>query len=263
MSRKLLAILAALLVAVSLCACNNEEEKNTEGDTIDMPSETGTGEKESTNETETDEHGNEVGTGAAAEIGDPGEYNYTECSETVYVNNPNSAVTLRSATYEAKDSVAHGTELKRIGLSMDKANYWSKVVYEGNEYYVASRYLTTVKDADEGFVEVTKTVVINDKTGSMNVRNVPSMESTVIGHVSAGVKIKVIAENTVTGWYKIEFVNNENVASIGYIASDAKYFVQPETEASTSVTTEKTTETTGETTSETATETTTEASTGK
>ena len=201
MSRKLLAILAALLVAVSLCACNNEEEKNTEGDTIDMGSETGSGENGSNDETETDEHGNEIGTGAATEIGDPGEYNYTECNETVYVNNPDSAVTLRSATYEAKGSVAHGTELKRIGLSSDKGNYWSKVTFEGNEYYVASKFLTTLKDADEGFVEVDKTVVVNEQTGALNIRNLPTFEgSAIVGYANAGVEIKVIAENTETGW---------------------------------------------------------------
>ena len=51
-------------------------------------------------------------------------------------------------------------------------------------------------------------------------------ESTIIGYAVAGKDIKVIAENTTTGWYKIEFVDVDGKTLTGYIASDAKYFVQ-------------------------------------
>lgn len=262
MSRKLLAILAALLIAASLCACTDGgEEETSENNTIDINQETGNGENDTT-EGETDELGNEIGTGST-EIGDPGEYSYTECNETVYVNNPDSAVTLRSETYEAKGSISHGTQLKRIGLSTDEANYWSKIEYNDQEYYIASKFLTTINtnNPDEGFVEVEKTVVVNANTGSLRIRNIPSMESSVIGHAEAGNDIKVIAENTTTGWYKVEFVDANGVTSTGYIASDTKYFVEPETEASTTAATEATTESTSVT--EAATETSTEAPAGK
>ena len=217
MSRKLLAILTALLIAASLCACNNGENEETTDDTsININQETESKADESDNET--GEHGSEIGTGST-EIGDPGEYSYTECSEVVYVNNPASAVTLRSETYEAKGSVPHGTQLTRIGLSTDEANYWSKIKYNDEEYYVASKFLTTIdaNNPDEGFVEGEKTVVVNDSTGSLNIRNVPSMESTVIGHAIAGTDIKVIAENTETGWYKVEFVDANGETAVGYI----------------------------------------------
>jgi hypothetical protein len=184
-------------------------------------------------EKETDEQGSEVGTAASTEIGNPGEYSYTECDQTVFVNNPGSAVTLRTAEYVSKGSVAHGTELRRIGLSTDEANYWSKVIYEEKEYYVATKYLTTLSNPDEGFVDVDKTVVVNEKTGSLNIRNLPSMESTIIGHAVAGKDIKVIAENTTSGWYKVEFKNNEGNTATGYIASDAKYFETATTETTT------------------------------
>ena len=116
MSRKLFAILMALIIAASLVACNGNEtsaETTTEA---------------TTDEQATNEEGETVGTAAPTEIGDPKDYTYTECDQAVYVNNPDSAVTLRSAEYEAKGSVAHGTELRRIGLSTDEANYWSKVI---------------------------------------------------------------------------------------------------------------------------------------
>lgn len=259
MSRKLLAILAALLVAASLCACNNNEEETTDDGKINVNEETDTTSDES--DSETDEIGSEIGTGSS-EIGDPNEYSYTECDETVFVNNPGSAVTLRSETYEAKGSVPHGTELKRIGLSTDEANYWSKVTYNNEEYYVASKFLTTINtnNPDEGFVDVEKTVVVNATTGSLRIRNIPSMESSVIGHAEAGNDIKVIAENTETGWYKVEFVDANGETAVGYIASNPEYFVEPETEATTESATEAETEAASESDTETTTEAPTESS---
>lgn len=164
------------------------------------------------------------------QIGNPGEYNYTICDETVYVNNLGSAITLRTADYEAKGAIPHGTELKRIGLSTDEANYWSRVIYEGETYYVPSKFLTDIKNPDEGFVAVDKIVVVNDNTGSLNIRNLPTYSgSVVIGWALAGEETKVIAENTESGWYKIEFVNYSCETVIGYIRSDANLFVTDNT----------------------------------
>ena len=232
MIKKILALLLVLLLSVALFACNETEEDTTDDGKIDIETQDTNAEGET---------GDEVETGStSAEIGDPGEYNYSERNETVYVNNPDSAVTLRTADYEPKGSIAHGTELKRIGLSTDGANYWSKVIYEEQEYYVATKFLTTIKNPDEGFVEVSKTVQVNDKTGSLNIRNIPAMESTIIGYADAGKDIKVIAENTTTGWYKIEFVDVDGKTLTGYIASDAKYFVQDKNAATEVDTTEAT-----------------------
>ena len=250
MIKKILALLLVLLLSVALFACaDNEEEQTTGSGSINVE---GTDDDTST-ETEGEETGSEIETNKAeVEIGDPGEYSYSECNETVYVNNPGSAVTLRTAAYEPKGSVAHGTELKRIGLSTDEANYWSKVLYQENEYYVATKFLTTMQNPDAGFEEVSKTVVVNEQTGSLKIRNIPTMESsTVIGYANAGKDVKVIAENTETGWYKIEFVNADGETVKGYIASDAKYFVSKKaetetgTEAGTEANTEANTESTG------------------
>ena len=227
MKKRLLAILAAL-VALLVCtslfvACNDEGTENDTSGGINI------------GETDTNgnviESGNEIGTGNQnVEIGDPGDYNYTECDQTVYVNNPDSAVTLRSEDYEALGSIAHGTELRRIGLSTDEANYWSKVIHNEKTYYVATKFLTTIKNADEGFVEIEKTVIVNDQTGSLNIRNLPTFDgSQVIGWAVAGTEYKVVAENAETGWYKIEFTpyGSDEVA-YGYIKSGADNFVKQE-----------------------------------
>jgi hypothetical protein len=72
------------------------------------------------------------------------------------------------------------------------------------------------------------------------------MEGTVIGHVVHSVEITVLAENTETGWYKIEFTNASNEKAIGYIAPNSEYFVKDKnetTETSTEANTESDTET--------------------
>ena len=240
MKKRLLAVLAtlvALMMCISLFACT---DNNTEDDTNDK-----------INVVETDENGNviesgdEIGPGNQnTEIGDPNEYDYIERDEAVYVNNPGSAVTLRSEDYEAKGSVKDGTELRRIGLSNDEANYWSKVLYNGETYYVASKFLTTIKDPDEGFVEVDKIVVVNDETGSLNIRNLPTTEgSQIIGWAVAGAETKVVAENSEIGWYKVEFTpyGSDKVA-YGYISSDKDFFVVTEDDADENATTGSTAE---------------------
>ena len=234
MNKKIIAIIAAvalvLVVALvaTLVACNNDQNPEESGSQVELPS----GEEDNGN-------GNGNGNGnTTAKAGDPGEYEYTACNETVYVSS--SAATLRTADYEAKGSVAQGTALVRTGISKartdvanDEAGYWSKVTYEGETYYVASKLLTDIKDPNEGFVEVNKTVVVNEKTGSLNIRSLPSTTgSEVIGYAIAGVEITVIAENTTSGWYKVQFVAYSGETMTGYIASDAKYFEGTEEESS-------------------------------
>ena len=222
MNKKIIAIISAvalvLVVALvaTLVACNNGEQNGNEsGSQVELPSESEGG----------------SGNGGSTTIGDPGEYEYTACNETVYVSS--SAATLRTAEYEAKGSVKQGTALTRTGVSTDEAGYWSKVTYEGETYYVASKLLTDIADANEGFVDVTKTVVVNEKTGSLNIRTLPTtMGSEIIGYAVAGTEITVLAENITTGWYKVQFVAYSGETMIGYIASDAKYFEGAQEESS-------------------------------
>ena len=67
---------------------------------------------------------------------------FTECNEKVYVVDV-EAINLRSApNYDASSkaiSVEFATELDRIG----KSDEWSRVIYNGVEYYVVTKYLST------------------------------------------------------------------------------------------------------------------------
>ncbi len=214
------ALIVAIILVASFAACNDSNNPNEtdSSNQVDLPG-------DGTEDSDESDSGNT----APSEIGDPGEYSYNDCNETVYVNNPGSAVTLRSETYEDCGSIPHGTELKRTGLSTDDANYWSEVVYDGETYYIASKFLTDIENPDDGFVAVDKIVIVNEQTGSLRIRNLPTfVGSAVIGWAKAGEETKVIAENTETGWYKVEFTAYGGEKMTGYIKSGADNFVPDE-----------------------------------
>lgn len=264
MTKRIIAIIAALLLALSLFACTEPEqtEETTTGNKIEIPTTAG---ETTADETESEEVETTVETNNN-NGNNPGNFGYTDCNETVYVyiiydeeNKGGDSVTLRAADYTYVTTLKVGDKVTKIGVSDDADGYWSKVIVGNKTGYVASKFLTKINVLDPaGFDNVTKTVNINPLTGSLNVRDIPSMSSNVIGHVSDKAPVKVIGEETVEGWYKIEFVDANNETKIGYIASNAEYFVQDKettaetTEAATEeITTEAVVETEAESTSET------------
>ncbi len=242
MSRKLLAILSALLIAASLVACNNGgDEETTDDSKIDINQETGTGKENS--DDETDELGSELGTAAPSEIGDPGEYSYTESKGTVYILHANGAVNLRNADNSIFKSFNNGTELKKLAVSTD--GEWTKVEYEGEEYYIISSGVTSLANLDEGFVEESKTLVL--EADSLKIRIAPDYENThdPIGFYQKGNEVKVVAVNTSNPdepWYKVEFVAYGGETKTGYVSAASKHYVGEETEANTEAATEASTE---------------------
>ena len=154
----------------------------------------------------------------------------------MYVYAQSGSVKLYMADKSVFVSVQNGTELTRIGISTGADGYWSRVLYNGQEYYVLTESLSKLSTLDVGFVATQKTVTINDQTGSLSVRSIPTNEGgSIMGYVVAGVSIKVVAENTTDGWYKIEFIPGGSEELMhGYISSDPKYFVdEAETETDT------------------------------
>ena len=247
--KKLLAIITALLLVASLCACNNnDEEETTTNNKIEIPG--GTDASGSENGDESDESDEET-TAAATKVGNPGDYEYTTLAtpETVYVRSATGAANLRDANYKKVGSLENGVAVERVGVSTDADGYWSKVVYQGNTCYIASKFVTSIADPDAGFTACDKTVYLKEGVGSMNVRDLPSMEeSEIIGHVLEDAPIKVVAENTTDGWYKVEIKDYEGNTITGYLAANPKY-VEVDTEAATTqATTESTTEATEATT---------------
>lgn len=224
MTRKFIAIFAAILLTTSLCACNGtsgDGEETTGGNKINIgtEAESDTGAEEGS-ETDTAES-EEATTEAEVEI------TFSEQKDTVYVIHSSNQVHLRSEPNmldgTQKGVVANGTELQRIAISSDGA--WSKVVYDGAEYYIGTACITTLKDLDAGFTATSKTLTL---AGSLYVRIAPSMDNEAIDTLYKGDVVTVVAENTETGWYKVTF--DGTYASEGYIVSDAKYF-EAETDA--------------------------------
>ena len=239
MARKILAITIALLMAVSLIACanGNEEESTSTDNTINIPEEstTGTG-------SENTETGTETGNGGSVIDEAPGNLTYDALAtaEDVYVLHQNGAVNLREADNSIFKSVANGTALKRIAISKD--GVWSKVLYEGKEYYIVTKAVTTFADVTTGFVAVDKTLTTKNP---INVRIAPVVTETngvvtqdnVVGTFEAGESVKVIAYNAELGWYQVEF--ECDYEGPVFIRANDDYFVETSTtEESTTATAE-------------------------
>ena len=231
MNRRLLAIISALLITASLCACaDNNEEDTTDTNKIDISNnETGTGENE------TDEQGSQINPPVADKA--PGELEYTAKDGKVYILHENGAVNLRNADGTVFKSFDNGTEFERIAVSKD--GEWTKVKYEDKEYYVVTNCVTDLADLDEGFAKVEKTLKL--KTAALSIRMSPETTGRVVGYYNEGDDVKVIAENTTIGWYKVEFTAYGGATAIGYVASDAKYYEADETTEETTTAPEEST----------------------
>ena len=207
MNRKLIAILTALLLSASLCACGdkNPENDTQSGNKININTEAPAG-----NENESVENTTEATTT------EPVELVFSEKKDTVYVISSTNQVNLRSEPVvtdaTARLVVDNGAELQRIAISQDGS--WSKVIYNGDEYYIKSTYVTTLKDLNEGFTEVSKTLYLTVE--SLYVRIAPDMGNEAIDTIYKGNKVEVVAENTESGWYKIKFAGT--YATEGYVA---------------------------------------------
>lgn len=145
---------------------------------------------------------------------DPTTMVYTPVNQTVYtisnaslkpVANPNDA--------SAALPLGAITEMTRVGIH----TVWSKVNYQGAEYYVATALLTTDDLAQKTFTPVNKTMYVC--TGSVNVRSYPSAEnfSEKLGSRNLDEEVKVVAEGD--KWSKIEWTENGNLKT-GFIKSE-------------------------------------------
>jgi uncharacterized protein YgiM (DUF1202 family) len=213
MTRKIVAIFVALLLTASVCACTgNDQPEESTGDRIDIGVETTDG--IGTNDTNETEDTSDIESTSESEA-QPEELVFTpyDAPQTVFVMHKNGAVNIRTAPNYNDDTVykslSNGTELKRIAISV--GGEWSCVEYNGKEYYIGSQCLTTLADVTAGFVSVEKTYTV--ATASVNVRIAPEVtelngevtQYNVVGSLSEGDTVKVIAENTSIGWIQIEF----------------------------------------------------------
>ena len=179
MKKRLCLALALIMILVVATACKKDDENNNNNGTPDYDG-------------YYDGDGNYVDDG----------YNYDEddatleeCeAEVVYVVNAPNGLNLRSSMYTegaAASWVKEGTALRRIA----KGEVWSKVIYENQEYYAATKYLSTSKDGQPDgttievqFTECNETVYLAE---AANLRSTPdkSDNTNVVKSLAAGTEL--------------------------------------------------------------------------
>ncbi|MBQ7358461.1 MAG: hypothetical protein IJW65_06975 [Clostridia bacterium] len=204
--KKIIVILAALLVATSLVACDNGKEQDTSPN-IDIPT-------NAPEETPTEDDTPSV------------DRNFEEKNDVVYVMTPNGAANLRTDTnFDASSlsgiSVKNGVELERIEADAN----WSKVTYEGENYFIANKIIVE-KSVLDGFEPVEKTIKII--VPSINVRYVPARTSDdPIATLVENNEVEVVGFNAdlgEEGWYKIKLtVTEDQPYEYGYISAYHDY----------------------------------------
>lgn len=213
MSRKLIAIFTALLLAASLCACGDKGgkgEETTEDNRIEIP----TGEDTTAEDTTKDDEGQTT----ESQTQTPTD-NFEECNDTVYILVPTKAANLRTAPSLNASTVAlsleNGTELQRIGVNNDG---WSKVIYNDQEYFIKTSCIVSETELS-GFVAASGTITV---TGNFNIRIAPNTANDPVGNFAEGDSFEVIAVNETTGWYKI-YLETETYTGEAYVAILPEY----------------------------------------
>ncbi len=215
--KKFAIILAALLLALSVCSCkNNNNPEDTSGNSV-IINPNGSTSQNGENNTEGDDS-------STTEVDIPStEKTFEDRNETVYIISKAGAVNLRSDTVISAETIVksenNGYELKRTGVSTDDENEWSRVIYNDQVCYIKSKFVTTLKNLDEGFNDVSKTLIAK---GNIWVRIAPDYIHEEVGAIKPGAEIKVIAEKE--GWYKIEFEDTYTEKGEYYISSKADLF---------------------------------------
>ncbi len=144
---------------------------------------------------------------------DPEDVTYETRNETVYVISKNA--TFRQVSDTSK-TATFGliTEMTRTGYSSS----WSKVQYEGTEYYVATSALTTDDLTGKTFTSCNKTRYVN--VNQVNVRKLASSNNTIsgiAGTIDLDTEVKVTAEGE--DWSKVQ-VTIDGKTVEGFIYSE-------------------------------------------
>ena len=210
MNKKLIAIISAVAIVVVIAiiatcvACNNNnnnEEETTTDPIVDIP---GDESDESNDESGDENEGSNTGS-------NPEDLTYTDADGFVFVINPySSEIPVRAGNNDWLGAVKVGEKFERLGVSSDER--WTKIKYNDEVAYIATRNLTTYDKDNNNFVAVEKEITL---TSAVTVRTSPQVPGgakdadekaiNAVAWLKAGDVIKVIAEDTELGWYKIEY----------------------------------------------------------
>lgn len=212
--KKLLAILLALLLALSLVACGGDTESESESETDLLPNtETESEPAESTESESESESESDSETEAPADQFDPR-------SETVYVNGANSLNIRSTPSADSPEnivgSVAEGVSLERVGYTES----WSQVMYNGAVCYASSKYLSVKAPPVIDAVEH-KTVYVKVEV-ALTVRAKPWMQAESVAYFENGKAVTqtgLAAEADEHGirWARVTYTDAAGNAKEGYV----------------------------------------------
>ncbi|PJN88429.1 mannosyl-glycoprotein endo-beta-N-acetylglucosamidase [Bacillus sp. mrc49] len=130
-----------------------------------------------------------------------------------------STLNMRKSGSETASIIAKlskGTEVKVYSESKG----WAKVKANGKDGHVSTKYLTATKpvtDSKPAVPEKTTTKYVNVNSGTLNMRNKPSEDASVIVKLARGVEVEVISE--ADGWSKVKAYGGEGYVSTQYLST--------------------------------------------
>ncbi|QNF29477.1 SH3 domain-containing protein [Metabacillus elymi] len=152
---------------------------------------------------------------------------------TKYVNVSSGFLNLRESASTSSKVIA--TFIKGTEVTVySEANGWSKIVANGKEGYVSSRYLTSKNlDKSTSTLQTSESITkyVNVNSGTLNLRKSGSTSAELVTSLKKGTEVTVYSE--ANGWSKIVANGKE-----GYVSS--KYLTSENLEKSTSSTPEAT-----------------------
>ena len=140
----------ALILSMTACGGSNEnaadksQETSTPEVSQSMESSTPTPEQTTQTAPETPPTPESVSTPARDDTTEQ-EQLFTDCSETLYATTTVNVRDTYSTSGNKLGSLAKAQEITRTGIGIGDADGWSRVVFQGQEAYVSSDYLSATK----------------------------------------------------------------------------------------------------------------------
>jgi uncharacterized protein YgiM (DUF1202 family) len=137
-------------------------------------------------------------------------------SNTALLARAKDVVNIRSSDSETADRIDRAIVGQEFTVLEQKANGWSRIVYQGGEAYIKSEFLEIIGELDSLTGSAAGATIIGKIVARDNVRirETPSTDGRVLGSLRSGEKLDLI-ERMNNGWSKV--VYNGNIA---YVKSD-------------------------------------------
>ncbi|WP_123054214.1 SH3 domain-containing protein [Clostridium sp. JN-1] len=146
---------------------------------------------------------------------------------TVNLSNSNSCLNVRNSASTSSSVI--GSLAKGANVSIvSESNNWYKIKYNSSYGYVSSKYVnsgsssqndSSSNNATNETVIGSGTVNVSNLSSYLNVRNSASTSSSIIGSLSKGANVSIVAE--LNGWYKIKYNSSYGYVSSKYIGTNS------------------------------------------